>query len=97
MMNKETRLRMGREKRRVARVNEILDLLQEECGEVIVAVSKYRRFGEDNKEQLVQELGDVRLLIELLKAYEFATENELRIAERKKSKKLVQYSRVYEI
>ena len=58
------------------KIDEILLITQEECAEVIQAVSKCRRFGieEQNlksgrtqREELVQELGDVTLLIELLK------------------------------
>ena len=86
------------------KVNEILDILQEECAEVIVAVSKIRRFGIDNsykdggtqREHLVQELGDVTLLIELLKAHTIFTEQELINAQRRKATKLTQWSKIYE-
>ena len=59
----------------LSKINEILDILQEECAEVIQAISKCRRFGMDNvyikgsgtqREHLVQELGDVRLLLSLI-------------------------------
>ena len=87
-----------------SKVNEILDILQEECGEVIVAISKIRRFGIDNsykdggtqREHLVQELGDVTLLIELLKAHNVFTETELHEAQVRKSQKLVEWSKIYE-
>jgi NTP pyrophosphatase (non-canonical NTP hydrolase) len=86
------------------KVNEILDILQEECGEVVVAISKVRRFGIDNshkdggtqREHLVQELGDVTLLIELLKAHNVFTEDELHAAQLRKSQKLVKWSKIYE-
>ena len=86
------------------KVTEILDILQEECGEVIVAISKIRRFGIDNsykdggtqREHLVQELGDVTLLIELLKAHNVFTEHELQEAQLRKSQKLVKWSKIYE-
>ena len=86
------------------KVNEILDILQEECGEVIVAVSKIRRFGIDNsykdggtqREHLIQELGDVTLLIELLKAHRVYTDQELHTAQVRKSQKLVKWSKIYE-
>lgn len=87
-----------------SKVNEILDILQEECGEVVVAISKVRRFGIDNsykdggtqREHLVQELGDVTLLIELLKAHNVFTEDELHAAQLRKSQKLVKWSKIYE-
>lgn len=104
MMSKEQRLRISHEKKVAAKVNEILDLLQEECAEVIQAVSKCRRFGIDNKhksgkthrEELVQEIGDVALLIELLHAYELYTDSELQGAKISKGQKLAKYSSIYE-
>jgi len=97
IMSKENRLKIGRENRRVARVNEILDLLQEECAEVIQAISKCRRFGlDEERANLVQEIGDVTLLVELLKAFELYNDKELRKAQMKKSKKLSKYSRIYD-
>lgn len=86
------------------KVNEILDILQEECAEVIQAISKCRRFGMENsykeggtqREHLVQELGDVTLLIELLKAHRLFTETELHEAELLKAQKLTKWSKIYE-
>jgi len=80
-----------------SKINEILDLLQEECAEVVQAVSKCRRFGlEEKRLDLVQEIGDVTLLIELLKAHGLYTDEELRKAERIKSNKLTKWSTIYE-
>jgi len=54
---------------------EILTILQEECAEVIVEVSKCFRFGPDqmmegmnvtNMQRLQKELGDLQAMIELL-------------------------------
>ena len=87
------------------KVNEILDILQEECAEVIQAISKCRRFGLDTeyangtgtqREHLVQELGDVSLLIELLHAHQLFTQEELLAAQRHKSQKLTKWSKIYE-
>jgi len=88
----------------LSKIPEILDILQEECAEVIQAISKCRRFGMDNsykdggtqREHLVQELGDVTLLIELLGAHQLFTAQELHDAQIKKSNKLVKWSKVYE-
>jgi NTP pyrophosphatase (non-canonical NTP hydrolase) len=85
------------EERRTRKVNEILDLLQEECGEVVVAVSKCRRFGmEQNRDNLVQELADVSLLIELLHAYQLYAHSELHSRKNLKAQKLNKYSTIYE-
>ena len=86
------------------KVTEILDILQEECAEVIVAVSKIRRFGIENtykdggtqREHLIQELGDVTLLIELLHAHYLFTETELKAAQLRKAQKLTEWSTIYE-
>ena len=88
-----------------SKVNEILGILQEECAEVVQAISKCRRFGMENtyskgtgtqREHLIQELGDVTLLIELLKSYGVYTDAELHEAQLKKSQKLVEWSKIYE-
>ena len=79
------------------KINEILDLLQEECGEVVQMVSKCRRFGlEEKREDLVKELGDVALLIELLHAYQLFTETELNQAKLNKATKLTKWSTIYD-
>jgi NTP pyrophosphatase (non-canonical NTP hydrolase) len=105
MMTEKAIAKMVAEKKRVRKVNEILDILQEECAEVIQAISKCRRFGIEGenlksgrtqREELVQELGDVTLLIELLQSYQVYTQPELREAERKKAKKLTKWSTIYE-
>jgi len=86
-----------KESRRTLKINEILDLLQEECGEVVTAVSKCRRFGLlENRENLIQELADVSLLIELLHAYELYTHAELHSGKNIKAQKLNKYSTIYE-
>ena len=83
--------------KRPDKINEILDLLQEECGEVVQIVSKCRRFGlEQKREDLVKELGDVSLLIELLHAYGLFTESELNQAKLNKSHKLSKWSNIYD-
>jgi len=54
---------------------EIMTILQEECGEVVVAVSKCKRFGvhnlvpdskESNIQRLEKEIGDFYAMVELL-------------------------------
>ena len=86
------------------KIQEILDILQEECGELVVSASKVRRFGLDNsykdggtqREHLTQEAGDVMLMIELLIAHGVFTETELHDAKLRKSEKLKVWSKIYE-
>lgn len=76
---------------------EILDILQEECAEVIQAVSKVRRFGiEDNIEELCKEIADVEYLIKLAKmnVYEIESFNYGR-AELAKYEKLKVFSNIF--
>lgn len=85
------------------RMNEILTILQEECAEVVLTVSKIRRFGYDGThnglpptiERLLAEIGDVLAMIELTaKECEF-TEEELNMAKQDKFEKLKLYSDIY--
>jgi len=53
------------------RNEEIMTILQEECAEVIQAVSKVRRFGmSENHANLVGELCDLQAMINLIYEYE---------------------------
>ena len=91
-------------KNTVSKLQEILDILQEECGELITAVSKVRRFGLDNsykdggtqREHLTQEAGDVMLMIYLLVENNVFTIEELQQASNRKVEKLKIWSKIYE-
>lgn len=53
------------------RNEEIMTILQEECAEVIQAVSKVRRFGMmENHGNLVVELCDLQTMLDLMYEYE---------------------------
>ena len=88
----------------MSKVQEILDILQEECGELVVAASKVRRFGLDNsyknggtqREHLTQEAGDVMLMIKLLIDNGVFTDEELHDAMLRKDEKLKIWSKIYE-
>lgn len=88
----------------MSNVQEILDILQEECGELITAVSKVRRFGLENdykdggtqREHLLQEAGDVMLMIYLLVENNVFTIEELQKASDRKIEKLKKWSKIYE-
>ena len=86
------------------KITEILDILQEECGEAVVAISKCRRFGMENsykdggtqREHLTQEAGDVILLLDFLIENNIFTQAELDAAKLRKKEKLKVWSRIYE-
>jgi NTP pyrophosphatase (non-canonical NTP hydrolase) len=83
--------------------NEVMDILQEECAEVIQAVSKIRRFGMDNakpgteytnREHLEEELGDVLAMIDILMINEVVSWGNLHKAKRAKIEKLKKWSKI---
>jgi len=85
-------------------VQEILDILQEECAEVIVEVSKCRRFGIDSvhyktnvphREMLEQEIGDVLAMIKLLLEDGVITVEGLEAAAERKIEKLHKWSNIF--
>jgi NTP pyrophosphatase (non-canonical NTP hydrolase) len=83
---------------------EILTILQEECAEVIVEVSKCFRFGPDqmmegvevtNMQRLEKELGDLLAMIELLTDKDIGVSKEgLEVAKKAKFEKLKQWSNI---
>ena len=86
-------------------VQEALDILQEECGEVIVEISKCRRFGLDSLHyktgikhatMLELEVGDVLALVDILIEQGILDTARLDIAKEAKKEKLKQWSRIYE-
>ena len=79
--------------------NEILLILQEECAEVIQAISKVKRFGlENNIEQLEQEVADVLCMINLAYTHGIIDDNEERVRARiiVKEERLKKFSSIYE-
>jgi NTP pyrophosphatase (non-canonical NTP hydrolase) len=89
----------------ILRVQEALDILQEECAEVIQEVSKCRRFGMDSKhyktgithsEMLALEVADVLTLIDILIEQGVLDLVSLEIAKTNKKEKLKKWSTIYE-
>lgn len=84
-------------------VKEVMDILQEECAEVIQAVSKISRFGIDNfkpgkaktnREHLEEELGDMIAMICILEKMGIIDQNALEIATKAKIQKLKKWSTI---
>lgn len=85
-------------------LKEILTILQEECAEVIVEVSKCFRFGPDqimqgqeltNIQRLEKELGDLKAMVELLTDLNVGVSNEgIDVAKRLKFVKLKHWSHI---
>lgn len=88
-----------------SKTSEIMDILQEECAEVIQAVSKCRRFGIDNykpgkpksnREHLEDELGDLLAMIDILIEDSVVSYDNLIVAKAAKIEKLKKWSKIYE-
>ena len=86
------------------KIQETLDILQEECAEVIVEVSKCRRFGLDSKHyktdlahstMLENEIGDVLAMVDILLEQGVISQSNLDIAKQSKKDKLKKWSNIY--
>lgn len=86
-------------------LKEIMGILQEECAEVIQAVSKINRFGltnakpgkaKTNQEHLEEELGDLIGMINLLCDAGLVDDFSIQRAAIAKLEKLKQWSNIYE-
>lgn len=84
--------------------NEILNILQEECAEVIQMVSKCRRFGIDgthlkdggtNRQRLTEEIGDVLCMLKLAQDYGIVDVTEVNDAAFRKLEKLKIWSTIF--
>ena len=84
-------------------VKEVMDILQEECAEVIQAVSKISRFGIDNfkpgkpktnREHLEEELGDMLAMICILEKMGVIDQDALEYATKAKIEKLKKWSTI---
>lgn len=84
--------------------SEILNILSEECAEVIQAISKIHRFGFDschpntpeknNIDHLTEELGDLQCMINLLVKKMVISQTKLDEAAEAKLEKLRQWSNI---
>ena len=83
---------------------EALDILQEECAEVIVAVSKISRFGIDNykpnkpltnRQHLAEELGDLQAMIEIMYELDIVYPAEVKQYAEAKREKLKKWSNIF--
>lgn len=80
------------------RQEEILTILQEECAEVIQAISKIKRFGlENNVLSFKKELADVCCMINLLETYKVIVyeQDEFPRMIQEKQEKLKIYSSIF--
>jgi NTP pyrophosphatase (non-canonical NTP hydrolase) len=86
-----------------SQTKEVMDIAQEECAEVIQAISKISRFGLDNlkpgkpktnREHLEEELGDLLAMVDILKSMEVISMDNVNIARKAKIEKLKKWSNI---
>jgi NTP pyrophosphatase (non-canonical NTP hydrolase) len=86
-----------------AQLKEVMDIAQEECAEVIQAISKISRFGIDNfkpgkpktnREHLEEELGDLLAMVDILENMEAINMDHVNLARRAKIEKLKTWSNI---
>jgi len=87
-----------------SKVKEILDITQEECAEVVVAISKINRFGIDNlkpntdktnRQHLEDEVGDLLAMVDLMVEHSVLDWNNVELALLAKKEKLKKWSNIY--
>lgn len=85
-----------------AKQNEIMSIAQEECAEVIQAISKINRFGlknshagVTNKEHLEEEVGDLMCMFELLEEFDLVDWTKVAIHASNKREKLQQWATIF--
>ena len=83
---------------------EVMNILSEECAEVIQAISKCRRFGIDeshlkagvtNRVHLTEEFGDLLCMIDLAIQHVIVEYSELQLAKNAKEEKLKKWSNIF--
>lgn len=83
-------------------MQEVYDILQEECAEVIQAISKIRRFGLEtswkgatNQEHLETEVGDLLQMVQILTENGILRREKLVEASAAKREKLQKWSTIF--
>jgi len=84
---------------------EVMNILSEECAEVIQAISKVHRFGLDNykpgkpktnREHLEEEIGDLLAMVDILLGMNVVSNEALEHAKIAKIEKLKKWSKIYD-
>lgn len=86
------------------KLEEVFTITQEECAEVIQAISKCRRFGLDNshksgvtqREHLAEEIGDLYCMLELLCDHAGVDKRAVAMAAHDKRDKLKVWSKIFD-
>ena len=86
-----------------SQLKEVMDIAQEECAEVIQAISKISRFGADNlkpgkpktnRQHLEEELGDLMAMVDILQRMDIVSWTNIEAAQVAKFEKLKLWSNI---
>ena len=78
-------------------LQELLTITMEECGELIQACSKAIRCDDfHNNQKLIEEIGDVQCMIDLIHEYDLVSLDEINNRVGIKKQKLKKWSSLYE-
>ena len=79
------------------KIQELLTITMEECGELIQACSKAIRCDDYYRnEKLIQEIGDVQCMIDLIRQYDLVSLSEIKNQVNIKEKKLKKWCSLFE-
>ena len=79
------------------KLQELLTITMEECGELIQACSKAIRCDDyHNNKKLLEEVGDVMCMLELLHEYDLISWDDVDKRVKVKKEKLKKWSKLYE-
>ena len=79
------------------KLQELLTITMEECGELVQACSKAIRCDDfHNNQKLIEEIGDVQCMIDLIHEYDLVSLDEINSRVGVKKQKLKKWSELYE-
>ena len=82
------------DKEDLSKLQELMVITMEECGELIQACSKAIRCNDYNRDELKEELSDVMCMIDLMVEYDIISKKDLSNGSQLKKMKLLKWSKL---
>ena len=82
------------DKEDLSKLQELMVITMEECGELIQACSKAIRCNDYNNDTLKEEVGDVMCMIDLMVEYDIISKKDLSNGSQLKKMKLLKWSKL---
>ena len=83
------------DKEDLSKLQELMVITMEECGELIQACSKAIRCNDYNRDELKEELSDVMCMIDLMIEYGIISKKDLSNGSQLKKMKLMKWSKLF--